>query len=85
MPTVVAVLCAFTSLAVATLLFRGYASSKVRLLFWSALCFSALTIANILLIVDYLTPPSDLSIVRSIPTLIGVSVLLFGLVKESRR
>ena len=39
MATLVYALCALTSLACAVLLLRGYASSRVRLLLWSGLCF----------------------------------------------
>ena len=77
------VLCALTSLACAVLLLRAYRRSQVRLLFWSALCFFAFTLNNILLIVDLrFIPTIDLSILRTATTFVGVCCLLYGLIWE---
>ena len=85
MATFVYVLCALTSLACAVLLLRGYAASRVRLLLWSGLCFAGLFLNNVLLIVDVrLVAETDLSVWRSLPALLGVAVLLYGLVWDSR-
>lgn len=77
-------LCAFTSLACAVLLLRGYVRSRARLLLWSGLCFVGLFVNNALLLVDTRTM-QDMSIWRSIPAVIGVALLLYGLVWESER
>jgi uncharacterized membrane protein len=82
--TIVYVLCALTSIACAVLLLRGYARSKYRLLLWSGLCFAGLAINNILLFVDVRVVAQDLSLVRTIPAVIGLGVLIFGLVWETR-
>jgi heme/copper-type cytochrome/quinol oxidase subunit 4 len=83
--TVVYALCALTSIACAWLLLRGYARTRVRLLLWSGLCFSGLALNNILLFIDVrVLPDVDLSIVRTIPAVIGVLLLVFGLVWETR-
>jgi hypothetical protein len=85
MATLVYALCALTSLACAVLLLRGYASSRVRLLLWSGLCFAGLALNNILLLVDKrLVPTVDLSLWRSVPAVVGVALLLYGLVWETR-
>jgi hypothetical protein len=85
MATVVYALCALTSLACAVLLIRGYRESQARLLLWAALCFVGLATNNVLLFVDLgLVPELDLSIWRSLPTLIGLSLLVYGLVWETR-
>lgn len=85
MATLVYALCALTSLACAVLLLRGYAGSRVRLLLWSGLCFAGLALNNILLLVDKrLVPTVDLSLWRSVPALVGVALLLYGLVWETR-
>jgi hypothetical protein len=85
MATVVYALCALTSLACAVLLIRGYRESQARLLLWAALCFVGLATNNVLLFVDLgLIPELDLSIWRSLPTLIGLSLLVYGLVWETR-
>jgi len=82
---IVYVLCALTSLAVALLMLRGYKQSGVRLLLWVGLCFVGMFLNNVILIVDVnIGPQVDLSIWRSIPTLIGLAVLLYGLIWESR-
>jgi hypothetical protein len=85
MATLVYALCALTSLACAVLLLRGYASSRVRLLLWSGLCFAGLALNNILLLVDKrLVPEMDLSLWRTLPALAGLALLLYGLVWETR-
>ncbi len=83
--TIVYVLCAATSALCAALLVRGYRQSGARLLFWSALCFIGLALNNVLLIVDaqHVTR-FDLLTVRLIPALVGVALLLYGLIWETR-
>lgn len=84
MGTAVYALCALTSLACALLLFRGYRESGAGLLFWSALCFAGLAVNNIILFVDMrVIPGADLSVWRSIPALLGVGALIYGLVWET--
>jgi hypothetical protein len=81
--SVVYVLCALTSLACAVLLFRGYRASGARLLLWSAVCFAGLTLNNVLLFVDFsVLPQTDLSLWRTLPALLGVGALVYGLVWE---
>jgi heme/copper-type cytochrome/quinol oxidase subunit 4 len=83
--TIVYALCALTSIACAWLLLRGYVRSRVRLLLWSGLCFAGIAVNNILLFVDLrVLPETDLSMIRTIPAVIGVALLLFGLVWEER-
>jgi len=79
------VLCAATSGACAALLLRAYRRQRTRLLLWSSLCFVLLAINNMLLFVDLSVATGvDLSLWRSVTALAGVSVLLFGLIWESR-
>lgn len=81
--SVVYVLCALTSLACAVLLFRGFRASGARLLLWSAVCFAGLTLNNMLLFVDFrVLPQTDLSLWRTLPALLGVAILVYGLVWE---
>lgn len=85
MATVVYALCALTSLACAVLLLRGYRRSHARLLLWSGLCFAGLAANNVILLVDKrVVPGMDLSLWRSLPALLGVAILLYGLVWETR-
>ena len=81
MATIIYLLCGLTSIACAALLLRGYASSRVRLLLWGGLCFVGLALNNVLLFVDLgLVPEVDLSVWRSLPTLAGLLLLIYGLV-----
>lgn len=82
---IVYILCALTSGLCAVLLLRGYRKSRARLLLWSGLCFTGLALNNLLLIVDVRFVPSiDLSLLRTFPAVIGISLLVYGLVWESR-
>jgi hypothetical protein len=81
---VLTVLAALTSLACMVLLFRGYAATGVRLLFWSALCFVCLTANNTLLFFDLVVfPHIDLRLYRLVASLAGVLFLLYGFIWEA--
>lgn len=81
---VVYFLCAATAFACAWLLLRAYARNRVRLLFWSGLCFVGLTLNNVALIIDRLVLPEiDLWALRLAPAVLGVAALVFGLIWES--
>lgn len=84
MIAVLYVLCALTSTLCAALLLRGYLRSRARLLLWAALCFSGLAVNNVMLVVDKATPQLDLSLGRTLPALVGMGLLLWGLVWENR-
>lgn len=79
------ILCSITSILCAVLLLRGYKQSRLRLLFWSGLCFVGLAFNNVLVIIDVrVLPDVDLSAIRSIPALVGLLLLIFGLIWEKR-
>jgi heme/copper-type cytochrome/quinol oxidase subunit 4 len=83
--TIIYALCAVTSIVCAWLLLRGYARTRFRLLLWSGLCFVGLALNNILLFIDLrVLPETDLSLVRTLPALLGVGLLLYGLLWEAR-
>ena len=83
---IVYALCVVTSLACAVLLWRGYRHSRARLLMWSSLCFAGLAINNALLIVDLrVLPAVDLSVWRTLPALVGIALLVYGLVWDAER
>lgn len=86
MAAAVYVLCALTSLACAVLLLRGYRHRGVRLLLWSGLAFIGFTVGNVMLVVDRIVvgPGLDLSLWRSLPVLAGLTVLIYGLVWDTR-
>lgn len=78
-------LCVVTSALCAVLLLRGYARSRVPLLLWSGLCFIGLALNNLLLFVDVqIVPLIDLSAWRTLPALVGVLLLLYGMIWETR-
>ena len=85
MNELVYVLCAVTSLLSAVLLIRSYLATRTRLLLWSSICFTGLALNNIGLVVDKATPDLDLSLARTLPALVGMLVLLYGLIWDSRR
>jgi Family of unknown function (DUF5985) len=78
-------LCLATSVACLVLLARSYARTRTRLLLWSALCFVALSLNNLLLFIDVIVLPTQVDLVplRQITSLIAVSVLLYGFIWES--
>jgi hypothetical protein len=82
--TVIYSLCALTSITCLVLLWRSWRASGARLLFWSALCFGALSVNNVLLVFDRVVFPVevDLSMPRLVAALIAVLLLLFGLIWE---
>ncbi len=84
MGVVVYSLCALTSFICAVMLLRGYRRSRVRLLLWSGLCFACFALNNLILIIDVqVLPERDLSVLRSLPSLLGMMLLLYGLVWDS--
>ena len=84
-PSLVYALCAITSTVCAVLLVRSYLAGRVRLLLWSALCFVGLALNNVILVIDRsILQDVDLSVLRGATGLAAVSVLLFGLIWESR-
>jgi hypothetical protein len=84
MADIVFIICAATSLVCGILLFRAYRQSKARLLFWSALCFLGLGTTNVLLYVDIrILLNMDLSVLRTIPALLGVCCLIYGLIIDT--
>lgn len=78
-------LCAVTSIVCAVLLFRGYRITRTRLLFWSSLCFAGLALDNVLLFIDLILVPNiDLFYWRAGAALAGMSILVYGLIWDSR-
>lgn len=85
MVKIVYILCAITSLACAGLLIRGYLRSRVRLLLWSSLCFIGLAANNVILFIDLVVLPDvDLAMWRNLSSLVGLSLLLYGLIWDAR-
>jgi hypothetical protein len=79
MITVIYALCALTSAVCAGLLLRGYSGTRTRLLLWTGLALNHLG-----LLIDRSTPTVDLSLARALPSLVGLMLLIYGLVWETR-
>ena len=77
-------LCTLTSLACAWLLLAGYRRTRHRLLFWSGLCFCAMTVNNFLLTLDKIVFPTTIDLLpwRLVSALVAVLLLLCGLIYE---
>ena len=84
MAAIIYSLCALTSITCLVLLWRSWRASGARLLFWSALCFGALSVNNVLLVFDRVVFPVevDLGVPRLAAALVAVLLLLFGLIWE---
>jgi len=75
--------CFLTSLSCCLLLIRSYRRTGSKVLLWGAACFVLLAIDNLFVIVDLIVLPMiDLSPLRLFVTLLAVSTLLFGFVRE---
>ena len=85
MAVTIYLLCTLTSLACAWLLLASYQRTGHRLLFWSGLCFAAMTVNNILLTLDKAVFP-DVNLLpwRLAAALVAVFLLLFGLIYEKK-
>lgn len=81
------VLCAFAALLCAILLGLGARRVRSRMLVWSAICFGLLTLANIVLVLDFVVfPGPDVRLwpVRQGLSLLAVGALIYGLIMEER-
>lgn len=85
MGSVIYALCASAAAVCAYLLLHAYRMGGNRLLLWSGLCFVGLTLNNILLVADKVLVGKhvDLSIWRTLAALVAMTVLIYGLIKES--
>jgi len=79
--TAVYLLCFVTSGVCALLLGRSYRQTRARLLLWSALCFVALALNNLVVVVDMvLLPDADLRLLRHSFSVAGILMLLWGFI-----
>ena len=85
MAAAVFILSALVSLACAVLLLRSFARSRGGLLLWAGVCFTGLTLNNLLLFLDEIAADVDLSAWRTAPALAGMLALVFGLIWDEIR
>ena len=83
MATLIYALCALTATACAIALLGSYWRLRHRILFWSGLCFVALTANNVLLVLDTVFfPDTSLAMARLWTAFAAICLLLYGLVFE---
>lgn len=81
---VIYLLCFAACVMCAFLLLRGYRRGGTRLLLWTGLCFSLLSLNNLAVVFDLvLFTEEDLQGWRHAASLAAVAVLLVGLIWES--
>ncbi|GMV27357.1 MAG: hypothetical protein AMXMBFR58_33880 [Phycisphaerae bacterium] len=84
MAEVVYILCALAALMCAVMLARAYRRTPSRLLLWSCVCFVALALNSILVIMDVLfLHDTDLRLPRLVVAGTGVLTLLWALIRDS--
>lgn len=83
--SIVYLLCAVASVLCATALLYKFRKTRVRLLFWSGICFVGFAVSNVLLFIDLVILSKDVNLLffRTLPTLVGLGSLIWGLVWES--
>lgn len=85
MAELVYALCAFLSVAVGWFLYRGYRTSRSKLLLWSCLAFAIFAINNVILFADLVVFPAEDfggGLLRNVSGALAGSLLLFGLIWE---
>jgi Family of unknown function (DUF5985) len=85
MAAAVFLLSALISLTCAALLLRSFGRSRSGLLLWAGICFTGLSVNNLLLFLDEVADDVDLSSWRTAPALAGMLALVFGLIWEEIR
>ena len=82
--TIIYSLCSLTAFLCAWQLLRTYARSRYRLLLWGGLCFSMLTLNNVLVVIDELIITYyDFSTWRLVAALLAMLILLYGLIWDT--
>jgi Family of unknown function (DUF5985) len=77
------ILCTLVCLICAIMLLRGYFRGRHRLLLWSGLCFTGLTVSNIFVFLDLVIYTNvDLYLWREITAAVSIVILLFGMIWE---
>jgi Na+/H+ antiporter NhaD/arsenite permease-like protein len=86
MASLVYILCALTSAACAAMLLRGYLRSRTRFLLWSGLCFAALFLNNLMLMMDRVVITDRVLFQpewRTAVAVLGLAMLVYGLIWDA--
>lgn len=84
MAAAIYILCSLTALACFGLLLRAWRRTRAAFLFWCALCFAGLAANNVILVIDKLLLPPEVSLAlpRLVIALVAMLLLVYGLVSE---
>lgn len=87
LPGLVYLLCFLSATLCAVLLVRRHLAAPTPILLWSAACFVFLALSNLLVVIDRVVLPNDISLrtPRLALTLIAVSLLLYGFIWEAEK
>ena len=87
LPSLVYLLCFLTSALCAGLLVRKHLATPTPILLWSAACFVFLALSNLLVVIDLVVLPVEVSLrtPRLLLTLIAVALLLYGFIWEAEK
>ena len=86
MATFFYIMCGLVALVCGVLLLRAYATSRLRLLLWSGVCFVGLALSNLLVFVDlHILPQFDLYALRLVTAALAMMILLYGVIWEGDR
>jgi hypothetical protein len=85
MALLVNVFCTLIAGLCAVLLLNAYSRVRKRLLLWSGVCFTGLTMSNVLLVIDLRILPTEVNLFhwRLAVAAVSLSVLVYGLIFES--
>lgn len=77
-------LCMISSVICLLLLARGYGRTRVKFLFWTALCFVGYAVNNLFLFLDVVMfPTANLMFARNLSTALALAVLFYALIWET--
>lgn len=85
MSVIIFSLCALASIFVAYLLAKAYRQRPSQILFWSAICFGGLALNNIVLFIDLVLMPAEITygLVRNGIIVASIGSLVYGLVWDT--
>lgn len=86
MAPLIYLLCGLSSLGCAVLLILTYRRSRTRFLLFSSLCFVGLAISNVVLIIDLVIFPTQVSLLeeRQLISLVSILALIWGFIWDTK-
>lgn len=86
MAPLIYLLCGLSSLGCAALLILTYRKNRTRFLLFSSMCFVGLALSNMVLIVDLVLLPTQVSLLeeRQVISLVSVLALIWGFIWDTK-